>query len=71
MNVINILMPSPEIKGYNIVNIYAPTKDKVWEQLEFLNLLDLNLELAEAQFVIRGDFNTYLDPMLDKGPVIT
>ena len=35
------------------------------EQLEFLKLLDSNLNLT-AQFIIRGDFNTYLYPILDK-----
>ena len=51
---------------FNIVNIYDPTKDKVSDQLEFLKLLDSNLDLAEAQFIIGGDFKTYLDPILDK-----
>jgi exodeoxyribonuclease-3 len=51
---------------YNVVNVYAPTKDKVTEQLEFLKTLDTNLELAETPFIIGGHFNTYLDPILDK-----
>ena len=38
-------------KCFNKVHIYAPTKDKVSEQLEFLTLLDSNLDLAEAQFI--------------------
>ena len=46
--------------------MYAPTKDKVSDQFEFLKLLDSNLDLAEAQFIIRGDYNAYLDPISDK-----
>ena len=53
-------------KTYNIVNIYAPTKDKLSEQVDFLRALDLNLQLAETPFILAGDFNTYLDPILDK-----
>ena len=51
---------------FNIVNIYAPTKDKSDQQLDFLKILDSNIELAESQFLIGGDFNTYFDPVLDK-----
>ena len=36
------------------------------DQLEFLKLFDSNLDLSEAQFIIGGDFNPYLDPILDK-----
>ena len=50
----------------NIANIYAPTKDKVNEQLNTLNELDLNLQLAESPFILGGDFNTCLNPILDK-----
>ena len=53
-------------KSFNIVNVYAPTKDKVNNQAHFLEKLDHNLDLAEAQYIIGGDFNTYLNPLLDK-----
>ena len=55
-----------EEKCFNIVNIYAATKDKVSDQFEFLKLLDSNLDLAEAQFIIGCEFNAYLDPIFDK-----
>ena len=55
-----------EGKPFNIVNVYAPTKDKVSEQKQFLNTLELNLDLAESSYIIGGDFNTYLDPLMDK-----
>ena len=53
-------------KSYNIVNVYAPTKDNVQSQVAFLKELDINLHLAESSYIIGGDFNTYLNPILDK-----
>mgnify|MGYP001546812116 CR=1 FL=1 len=55
-----------DAKTYNFTNIYAPTKDKITEQLRFLKSVDLHLQLAETPFILGGDFNTYLDPLLDK-----
>ena len=51
---------------FNIVNIYAPTKDKPTEQLKFIKELDENLPLGEVSSIIAGDLNTYLNPILDK-----
>ena len=53
-------------KSLNVVNLYAPTKDKITAQLDFLKLIDLNLPLAEEEFIIGGDLNTYLNILLDK-----
>ena len=50
-----------------IVNIYAPTKDKVKEQLDFLQQLQLLLaDFQDKNLLIGGDFNTYLEPEKDK-----
>ncbi len=56
------LLVDIDIGGENmiLVNVYAPTKDKANEQEEFLAFLQRILIL------IGGDFNTYLDPVLDK-----
>ncbi len=53
-------------KILNLVNIYAPTKDKAVEQINFLNILEKKIDFSELPFLIGGDFNTYLDPLLDK-----
>ena len=50
-----------------LINVYAPTKNNQKLQLLFLdNLQNLITENEEASFIIAGDFNTYLDPTLDK-----
>ena len=50
-----------------LVNVYAPTKDKEKEQIDFIDVLRTMLEeYNDRNIVIGGDFNTYLDPNLDK-----
>ena len=50
-----------------LTNVYAPTKDNLDAQNSFLeNLKYLLEEYSDKPFVIGGDFNTYLDPNLDK-----
>ena len=49
-----------------LVNIYAPTKDKKDDQVSFLTNLVQNIDLLENPTIIGGDFNTYLNPILDK-----
>ena len=49
------------------VNVYAPTKDHIEQQLLFLTKLRGYLEqFSEKQMIIGGDFNTYLDIKVDK-----
>lgn len=50
-----------------LCNIYAPTRNKVQLQLDFLNMI--KSKLAEVNFInliLGGDFNTIFDPLLDK-----
>jgi len=50
-----------------LINVYAPTKNNQRQQLEFFsNLQTVVTNNEEASLVIAGDFNTYLDPLLDK-----
>ena len=58
-----------DIENSNIIllNVYAPTKDKVQEQIILLQQLqDLLIDYQEKNLVIGGDFNTYLAPEIDK-----
>ena len=58
-----------DIDGINmiLVNIYAPTKDKCNDQLDFLIFIQNSLsEYIDKNLVIGGDFNTYLDMEKDK-----
>ena len=49
------------------VNIYAPTKNHVAEQCEFLANLKQTMEPFSGENVlVGGDFNTVLDPTIDK-----
>jgi exonuclease III len=48
-----------------IVNIYAPTQDKVKEQQEFYKNI-LNIIQNYTGIVWTGDYNLYLDPILDQ-----
>ena len=50
-----------------IINIYAPTKDKESEQIEFLNFLyESLLDYGDKNIILGGDFNVCLNPLLDK-----
>mgnify|MGYP001556512402 CR=1 FL=1 len=51
----------------NIINVYAPTKSKHKLQLDFLNELKTLVDKTEQMpTIVGGDFNTYMDPTLDK-----
>ena len=50
-----------------LINIYAPTKDKPTEQLNFLHILKgLVDKYSDKAIILGGDFNTYLDTSIDK-----
>ena len=50
-----------------LCNIYAPTRNKVQEQIKFLNHIKNTLCLSTPlNVIIGGDFNTIFDPDLDK-----
>ncbi|MCP3901139.1 MAG: hypothetical protein GY707_15650, partial [Desulfobacteraceae bacterium] len=50
-----------------LINIYAPTKNNHKGQLDLLDNLEEVIHKNEnASLIIGGDFNTYLDPILDK-----
>ena len=54
-------------QNFILVNIYAPTKDKPNEQIELINLIKHHLvEFIDRNLIIGGDFNTCLNPDLDK-----
>ena len=50
-----------------LCNIYAPTKDKSSEQLDFfIKVFNFIKDLEDKNIVMGGDFNTCLDPQIDK-----
>ena len=50
-----------------LVNVYAPTKDQREMQLNFLDFIQERLqEYADKNLIIGGDFNTCLNPVIDK-----
>ena len=50
-----------------IISIYAPTKDNIPLQITFLtNLTEMVEKYSDKPLIIGGDFNTYLNPDLDK-----
>ena len=54
-------------KTYLLCNIYAPTKDHITEQLQFIERLEVVLsKYADQDIVLAGDFNFVLNPKLDK-----
>jgi len=55
-----------------LVNIYAPTKDKTLEQLQFFEILgEILNEYMDQNIVIGGDANTLINPELDKTGCVT
>ena len=55
-----------ELESMVLLNVYSPTKDKVNEQIKFINQLRNELDIYNDKVIIGGDFNLYLDPLLDK-----
>lgn len=50
-----------------LVNIYAPTKDKIIEQTAFISYVhDTLVNFVDKTIVIGGDVNIYMDPKRDK-----
>ena len=50
-----------------LCNIYAPTKDKQPEQIDFITFVENILQdYKDNNIIIGGDFNAYLNPNLDK-----
>ena len=47
--------------NFTIINVYCPTKDQFLQ-----NLKDIIDEHSDEKIFLGGDFNTYLDPMMDK-----
>ena len=53
--------------NFILINIYAPTKDKLDEQLKFVNSLKRLIDqYSDKAIILGGDFNTYLDTSVDK-----
>ena len=64
-----ILLVDTEVENNPLVflNVYAPTKDNVDFQNNFLeNLVTIVGNYSDKPMIIGGDFNTYLDSKLDK-----
>ena len=55
-----------DLESIVLLNVYAPTRDKVNEQSTFINQLRNELDNFNDKVVIGGDFNLYLNPQLDK-----
>ena len=56
-----------EKNKFLIINVYAPTKNRLDMQHEFSrNLKNLLDEYCDKALIIGGDFNTYLNTSLDK-----
>jgi exonuclease III len=52
---------------YSLVNIYAPTQNNQKDQKKFYEKLSSYLEdIKDTKIIIGGDFNTVLDPTLDR-----
>ena len=64
-----LLILTVEIEGiiFTFANIYALTRDHPTSQLEFISHLKSELdEYSGNNILLGGDFNTYLNPVLDK-----
>ena len=62
-NAIQFDVISPNNTTYNIVAIYAPNNQK--DNFDFLKSLPGKIKKEDFQILI-GDYNTTLDPILDK-----
>lgn len=52
---------------FTLLNVYALTKDKFIEQLEFIDKVESVLsKFRDSKFVLGADFNIIQDPQLDK-----
>ena len=51
---------------YTLVNVYAPTKDNVKDQMTFVSSLRYDIENCTGNIIIGGDLNVYLNTSLDK-----
>jgi hypothetical protein len=49
-----------------IINIYAPTQDRVQEQTDFYNTILKTIANNSSKIIWTGDFNLYMDPRLDQ-----
>ena len=53
--------------NFTKINVYCPTKDNLKGQNQFLqNLKDIIDVHSEENIFLGGDYNTYLDPNMDK-----
>ena len=56
-----------ETENLILCNLYAPTRNKVHDQLSFLSKLKSKIESLDfTHLMLGGDFNTIFDPDLDK-----
>ena len=56
-----------ESTTFTFVNVYAPTRDHLNDQLSFMNeLRDILINLDKKNLIIGGDFNTHININLDK-----
>lgn len=52
---------------YSIISLYAPTQDKLQEQVETLEKVEqMLMEMDTSNIIIGGDFNCIMNPDLDK-----
>ena len=58
----------PDTESLVLLNIYSPTKDKVDDQISFIETLRNVFEDYNGKLILGGDFNLYLNPALDKYP---
>lgn len=64
-----ILQIEKEGTSFTLGNVYAPTQEQVQEQIELIDLLEKNIsDLNPQNIILGGDFNSCIDPKLDKAP---
>ena len=62
-----IELHNPEFEKLTIFNVYAPTRNRLHLQLEFLNeVKEYASKLDSCNMILGGDFNTIFDVKLDK-----